>query len=61
MREQGFVGQLTSLRFVVRADGVPIELTFNGEVIVPGARVTLGSTLYASRVGEPITIEKPVP
>jgi hypothetical protein len=61
LRAQGFEGHITSLRFVVRPDGIPIEVTFNGEASAPGGTVTFASTLTASRVGEDITIDQPVP
>jgi hypothetical protein len=61
MRTQGMTGQITSLRFMVRTDGVPVELTYNAEATGPTGSVKLATTLRASRVGEPVKIDLPVP
>jgi hypothetical protein len=60
-RKQNIVTKITSLRFTVRADGVPIDAVFNAEATAAGGKITFATNLVATRVGESITIEQPVP
>lgn len=60
MRRNDLVGKITELTFVVLPDGTPVELTFaatspDGQ----NGTVTITSKITFSKVGEPITIEKP--
>ncbi len=60
MRRNDLVGKITELNFIVLPDGTPVELTF-GAASPDGQNgtVTMTSRITFSKVGEPITIEKP--
>lgn len=61
MRRNNLVGKITELNFVVLPDGTPVELTF--AAASPDGHegtVTITSRITFSKVGEPITIEKPL-
>lgn len=60
MRRNDLVGKITELNFIILPDGTPVELMFaaaspDGQ----NGTVAITSRITFSKVGEPVTIEKP--